>query len=156
MFLKRKKEQAMEPRKEERPAETVSEPAPALPEPDEAALEAQLRAIREIDPAVRAPEDLLRGGDTEALRGYLRLGLDLKDAYFLANRERLLAQAAARRSAEELQAGKAHLKASVSRGEGAPTVPAGEAALYRQLMPGLSEAEIRRHYGEDRKKYGSR
>ena len=124
----------------------------ALPTADSAEMERQLGLIREMDPKIDTLADVLRLDTAEAFRSYVRRGLDWKDAYLLANRERLLSDADERASVRRQKAGKAHLQPSVSRGEGAASVPVSELRFYRELLPGLSEAEYRRHYNEDRKR----
>lgn len=121
-------------------------------EPELAEIRAQMQAITAMDPKVKTPEDVLKLDTAERFRGYVRRGLDLKDAYLLANRERLLAEADERADQRRKKAGKAHLQATSARGEGAVSVPAAELRLYRELLPELGEAEIRRHYNEDRRK----
>ena len=118
---------------------------------DAAEMARQLAEIRALDPRMESLSDILKLPSAEAFRSYVRRGLDWKDAFLLANRERLLADAAERESLRQKRAGKAHLQPSVSRGEGAVSVPAPELRYYRELLPGLSEAEYRRHYNADRK-----
>ena len=129
--------------------EKTEEAAKKQAEPE---IEAQLRAIRQMDPKVNDISDILAMDTAERFRAYVHRGLDLKDAYLLANRERLLAAADERAGERRKQAGKAHLQATETRGEGARSVPAAELRLYRELLPELSEAEIRRRYNDDRRK----
>ena len=112
----------------------------------------QLAAVRELDPGVTSLADILKLETAERFRSYVRGGLDWKDAFLLANRERLFAAAEERAGLRCQKAGKAHLQASSARGEGSVSVPASELRLYRELLPGLSEAEYRRHFNEDRKR----
>lgn len=123
----------------------------ALPTADSAEMARQLAEIRALDPRMESLSDILKLPSAEAFRSYVRRGLDWKDAFLLANRERLLADAAERESLRRQRAGKAHLRPSVSQGEGAVSVPAPELRFYQELLPGLSEAEYRRHYNADRK-----
>ena len=118
---------------------------------DAAEMARQLAAIRELDPGMQSLSDILGLPSAETFRGYVRMGLDWKDAFLLANRERLFAEAEERAALRCRKAGKAHLQPSVSRGEGSVSVPAPELRLYRELLPGLGEAEYRKHYNEDRK-----
>ena len=119
---------------------------------DAAEMARQLAAIRELDPKMESLADILKLESAEKFRSYVRMGLDWKDAFLLAERERLLAEAEARGSLRSQKAGKAHLQASTSRGGGSVSVPAPELRLYRELLPGLSEAEYRRHFNEERKR----
>ena len=123
----------------------------ALPAEDSAEMARQLAAIREMDPKAESLSDILKLDTAEAFRGYVRRGLDWKDAFLLANRERLLSDAEERASLRRQKAGKAHLQPDRARGEGAVSVPAPELHFYRELLPGLSEAEYRKHYNAERK-----
>lgn len=51
-------------------------------------------------------------------------------------------------------AGKDHLGATNTRGQGSLSVPADEMALFRELNPGATDDEIRRFYNADRKRFG--
>ena len=115
-------------------------------------IEAQLKAIREMDPKIGTVADILALDTADSFRSYVHRGLDWKDAFLLANRERLLAEAAERGSELRRKAGKEHLQATSARGEGAATVPAAELRLYRELLPELSEADYRRHYNHERRR----
>lgn len=118
---------------------------------DAAEMARQLAEIRELDPKTESLSDILKLPTAERFRDYVRRGLDWKDAFLLANRERLFAEAEERAGLRSRKAGKAHLQASVSRGEGSVGVPAPELRLYRELLPGLSEADYRKHYNRVRK-----
>ena len=122
-----------------------------LPTADSAEMARQLTEIRALDPKLASLSDILKLDTAEAFRGYVRRGLDWKDAFLLANRERLLISTAEREELRRRKAGKAHLQPDRSRGEGAVSVPAPELQFYRELLPGLSEAEYRRHYNAERK-----
>ena len=115
-------------------------------------IEAQLKAIREMDPKIGTVADILALDTADSFRSYVHRGLDLKDAFLLANRARLLAEADERAGERRRKAAKAHLQATETRGEGIHNVPAAELRLYRELLPELSEAEIRRRYNDDRRK----
>lgn len=123
----------------------------ALPTADSAEMARQLAEIRALDPKMESLSDILRLDTAEAFRSYVRRGLDWKDAFLLANRERLLVSTAEQEELRRRKAGKAHLQPDRSRGEGAVSVPAPELRLYRELLPGLSEAEYRKHYNMDKK-----
>lgn len=115
-------------------------------------IEAQLRRIREMDPKIATVADILALDTADSFRSYVHRGLDFADAYLLANRERLLAEADERAGERRRRAAKAHLQPTETRGEGSRNVPAAELRLYRELLPELSEAEIRRSYNDDRRK----
>lgn len=123
----------------------------ALPTADSTEMARQLAAIRELDPEMQSLSDILKLPSAEKFRSYVRRGLDWKDAFLLANRERLFAEAEERAGRLCQKAGKAHLLASTTRGEGSVSVPASELHFYRELLPNLSEADYRKHYNEDRR-----
>lgn len=124
----------------------------ALPTADSAEMARQLAQIRALDPEMESLSDILKLDTAEVFRSYVRRGLDWKDAFLLANRERLLVSTAEREELRRRKAGKAHLQPDRPRGEGAASVPAQELHFYRELLPGLSEGDYRRHYNEDRKR----
>ena len=115
---------------------------------EEGQVNAQLARIRAMDPEMRDLGAILRSDAGESFRRYVGMGLDFVDAYTLAARERL--EEAARAKA----AGKDHLSATTSRGRGALSVPAGEMAIIRALLPDATDEEIRRYYNQDRKRFG--
>ena len=73
----------------------------------------------------------------------------------MAARERLeeLHSRRAEEKARAKAAGKDHLSATASRGRGSLSVPAGEMAIIRALLPDATDEEIRRYYNQDRKRF---
>lgn len=124
--------------------------------PEEEQVNAQLARIRAMDPEMRDLGDILRSDAGESFRQYVSMGLDFVDAYTLAARERLeeLRSRRAEENARAKAAGKDHLSATVSRGRGNLSVPAGEMAVIRALLPDATDEEIRRYYNQDRKRFG--
>ena len=117
---------------------------------------AQLAQIRAMDPEMRDLGDILSSDAGPKFRQYVSMGLDFVDAYTLAARERL-GELRDRRTAESIRskaAGKGHLSATSTRGQGAVSVPAGEMAVIRALLPDATDEEIRRYYHQDRKRFG--
>ena len=123
---------------------------------DDGQVNAQLARIRAMDPEMRALGAILRPGGGGSFRRYVGMGLDFVDAYTLAARERLeeLRARRAEDAARAKAAGKDHLSATTSRGRGALSVPAGEMAIIRALLPDATDEEIRRYYNQDRKRFG--
>ena len=117
---------------------------------------AQLARIREMDPEMEDLGAILRSEAGDRFRQYVDMGLDFVDAYTLAARERLeeLRTHRAEEAARAKAAGKDHLSATTSRGRGALSVPAGEMAIIRALLPDATDEEIRRYYNQDRKRFG--
>ena len=117
---------------------------------------AQLARIRAMDPEMRDLGDILSSDAGPRFRQYVSMGLDFVDAYTLAARERL-EELRDRRTADRIRAkaaGKGHLSATNTRGQGSVSVPAGEMAVIRALLPDATDEEIRRYYNQDRKRFG--
>ena len=101
--------------------------------------------IARLDPSVKSMEDIAAMPTAEAFRGYVAKVLGLEEAFYMANRraieERKLT--AARAAGISAAASKGHL-APLGGGGQAETVevPAEQKALYRELMPEATDAEI--------------
>ncbi len=125
---------------------------------DEELVLEQLARIRAMDPEMTDLGAILDSEAGESFRKYVGMGLDFVDAYTLAARERLW-ELRDRRMAENRRtkaAGKGHLSATSTRGRGGISVPAGEMAIIRALLPDATDEEIRRYYNADKKRFGSR
>ncbi len=140
------------------PLETLEdlerETPPADPEPlEEGRVQAELEEIRQLDPEMEDLGCILRSEAGERFRRYVRRGLNFVEAYELAARDRLegLRTLRSREAARLQAASKDHLAATATRGQGALPVPREELALYRELLPEATEAEIRRHYNTYRR-----
>ena len=117
---------------------------------------AQLALIRAMDPEMQDLGAILSSEAGPKFRQYVSMGLDFVDAYTLAAREKL-GELRDRRTAESIRAkaaGKGHLSATSTRGQGSVSVPAGEMAVIRALLPDATDEEIRRYYNQDRKRFG--
>lgn len=119
---------------------------------DRRMVDQQLAQIRQMDPAMKDLDAILASEAGEKFRSYVNMGLDFVDAYTLAAKDRLAGISANRAGAKG--AGKDHLSATSSRGQGALDVPPDELALFRELNPGASDAEIRSFYNKDKKRFG--
>lgn len=108
-----------------------------------------LAKITAIDPSITSVEDLMALPTADVIKENLAMGLDLYDAWFLTEKENILARAVeaelARRSST------AHLRPSESRGSGGEGVPAEQLELFRKLYPGEPEDEYIRYYRKYRK-----
>lgn len=114
-----------------------------------ARLDDELREIQRLDPSVNSLEDIMRGPGGQQFYGYVKSGLSYLDAFCLANRERLARQMAmaGRRQAQELERSKAHLTAAGgAQGPWSVGVPGDQLDLFRELNPGVSQAEIQNYY----------
>ena len=113
-------------------------------------LDEQMKQIGALNPEVRELGDLTKMPTYPRFYELVKKGLDLVDAYKLANIDSLtqgMAQAS-RQAALNSARSKDHLSPTATRGAGAVTVPSDELALYRELNPGMSEAEIQKHYNK--------
>ena len=119
-------------------------------------VEAELEEIRRMDPEKEDLGSILRSESGERFRRYVRRGLSFVEAYNLAARDRLdaLREDRGRERARLQAASKDHLSATGSRGTGGLPVPGDELALFRELLPEAGDAEIRRYYNADRKRFG--
>lgn len=116
-----------------------------------AAIDEQVRQIHEIDPTINEFADL---GKMENFKQFYDLArnhhLSLVDAYKLVNMDKLTQRRidAERQAARNAAAGKAHLTKNKPRGGGSTDipVPADVAEFYRELVPGISNADMQRDY----------
>lgn len=123
---------------------------------DNREVDRQLAEIRAMDPEMTDLGAILNSDAGPKFRQYVSQGLNFTDAYTLAARDKLATLAARRAGYAERAkaAGKDHLGATQTRGQGAVSVPSSVLALYRELNPGMTDAEIQKHYNADVKKFG--
>lgn len=105
--------------------------------------------IAKLDPTITDLEALIKSENGQKIYELYKQGNSLVDAYKVANLDKLMQRAAAAASAQKAASDKSrqHLKITQARGQGAIDVPESQMAMYRQLMPGATPAEIRKHYG---------
>ncbi len=147
-----------------RPVDSLEEleretpPVPGITPAESLRVEKDLEEIRRMDPEMQDLGHILRSENGERFRRYVNRGLSFVEAYTLAARERLngLREDRVREAARISAASKDHLNATSSTGLGALPVPGDEMALFRELMPGVPEEEIRRYYNADRKRFGTK
>lgn len=116
-----------------------------------AAIDDQVRQIHELDPTINEFADL---GKMPNFQKFYELArnhkLSLVDAYKLVNMDKLTQRRvdAERQAARNAAAGKAHLTKNKPRGGGSADipVPADVAEFYRELEPGISNADMQRDY----------
>lgn len=115
-------------------------------------LDSQLKEISSIDPDIKGIEDLMAQPNYETIRGYVRKGLSIVEAYKLTNMDKLSGKtaAAATQAVYNKVASKDHLTSSAARGQGEIPVPKGVMEQYRKLTK-LSDKEIREHYAKQTK-----
>ena len=132
------------------------ETRPAAPKVTKAEIDAQLAEIKALDPEMTNLGAILQSENGEKFREYVSRGLNFVDAYTLAARDRLAELAAGRgsKAAQAKAAGKNHLTGTRTRGGGDVMVPEETKAMYKMLMPDMSDEEIQKAYNADVKKYG--
>ena len=135
--------------------EVIRQSEAAQKQQDEAAarskIDAQIAEIHKLDPGINTVQDLLNMPNAKAFYEYARKGYELKDAYYLANREQLQTAAAdaAKQQALNNARGKEHLRATGNaRGSGAIAVPKEDMAMFRHFNPNATEAEIQAFYNK--------
>lgn len=125
--------------------ETMRERARRAQDAAQVTIRQQLDLIARLDPSVKSMEDIAAMPTAEAFRGYVAKGLGLEEAFCLANRKAIEERklTAARAAGISAAASKGHL-APLGGGGQAETVevPAEQKALYRELMPEATDAEI--------------
>ena len=111
-------------------------------------VEAQLKEIQGMDPAIKTLQDLSKMETYPKLYDMVKRGYSIVDAYKLANYDALTNRAAeaSRKAAVTAVQSKQHLTTTKSRGDGAVSVPESVLEEYRVLNPGASREEIQKHY----------
>lgn len=112
---------------------------------------AALQAIRQLDPTVKGFEDIINNPHFAEIEQRWKKGYSLEDAYYLANRIELSQkkQAAAKQQVINQATGKKHLKPTGNNGAGEDVqVPSDVMAMYREMNPKATEAEIRKNYAK--------
>lgn len=113
-----------------------------------------LSEINRLDPSVRSFDDLKKLPTFPEFDRMVRRGYTLSDAFRLANFDRLRQQYALASAQEARNSihSRSHLRASSGHAGDAPAaVPADILAQYRALNPGVSDAEIRKHWERTQK-----
>ena len=114
----------------------------------------QLTEIRKLNPNIQSVRDLTTMESYPQLYAMVQRGYDLADAYRLANFAELSKReaGAARQSAINAVKSKSHLAPVAERsGTAEIVVPEETKQLYRQLNPGVTDDEIKRHYAKSHK-----
>ena len=116
--------------------------------------ESELEKIREIDPTIRNAEDLFASENEAAMTELIKKNYSISDAYFIANREKLMERAASAGAQQTRNnaANKGHLNANSPHGTGGITVPEDVMSEFRLINPNASDDEIRAFYQRDLKR----
>lgn len=118
-----------------------------------------IAAISAEFPEIKSLDDIARMPTAGRFNELVQKGIGIEDAFFLANRQELdqRRRAASRQAAINAAQSKRHLSAGVS-GETAEAVdvPADMAESYREMMPGATDAQIRKAYASYLKSIGKK
>ena len=116
------------------------------------AIEADVAAISQMDPNIRTLEDLSKTQEFAAIQKRVQGGMTLLDAYRLETWDKQMRarNAAAEQAAVNKQKSKDHLRKTTERGKGDEPVPSDVLQMYRDMMPGITDAEIRKHWNRKR------
>lgn len=137
--------------------QAAAQAARAAQERANAAIQKSLAAIGAEFPDIKSLDDIARMPTAPRFNELVQKGLGLEDAFFLANRQELdqRRRAASRQAAISAAQSKVHLNAGVA-GETADAVdvPADMAESYREMMPGATDAQIRKAYASYLKSIG--
>lgn len=113
-----------------------------------------IREISKFDSDIKSFDDLYKSEHFAQVNEMVNRGYSLPDAYRLANMDKLMQrkQAAAKQQVINQATGKQHMRATGQNGAGADLqVPADVLSIYREMMPGMTDAQIREHYNKTKK-----
>lgn len=151
--LKGMVEEAVKPLREQVQKQSLtgmSEMAKTVNRQAEAVIRQSVENIRaQYGAEVQSVQDILALPTGRAFSEYVKKGLSLEDAYYLANRESAdkHRMAAAKQAGINQAAGKRHMRSPErAAGELPYTATAEEAAAYREMMPEATDAEINAAY----------
>jgi len=113
-------------------------------------LDEQIQEIAKLDPSISTVQDLMQRPEYQQVYNLVRKGNSIVDAYKLVYFDKLTANAstAAKQAALNSANSKEHLTATTARGAGSLTVPADVKAMYKSMMPDVTDAEIQEHYNK--------
>lgn len=113
------------------------------------AIRTSLKNISAMDPGVKTLEDIAALPTAGRFNELVQKGIGLEDAFYLANRQAIDTRRAAAAKAAALNgaSNRRHLD-PVPTGSGKQTVevPAEQAEMFREMMPGATDEEIRTAY----------
>lgn len=139
--------------------QAAAQAARAARERADAAIRKSLTAISAEFPEIKTLDDIAAMPTAGRFNELVQKGLGLEDAFYLANRQELdqRRRAASRQAAISAVRSKSHLNAGVA-GEAAEAVdvPADMAESYREMMPGATDAQIRKAYASYLKSIGKK
>lgn len=111
----------------------------------------EIKKISEMDPDIKSVEDLEALPEYDIILDLVARGYEPSDAYRSVYFDKIVSLAAERGKRQEraASASKSHLVPDKHRGSGGGsgvTVPKDIEKMYRDMIPGMSAAEISRHY----------
>lgn len=114
-------------------------------------LDSQIKEISEFYPEVKSLEDIAKMDTFQSFDRYVRSGMNLVDAFRLANFDALVGKgaAASRQAAINSAKSTGHLipvGGGASGPEGEAEIPKAELELWQDMYPGLSYKELRTKY----------
>ena len=130
---------------------SAQERARAVNEQAQEAIGAFVKGISAEWPEIKSMDDIAAMPTAEEFNEYVQMGLPLDKAFYLANRKEIESRkiAAAKTAAIHGAAGKSHLDPLPAGGGSEPVeVPAAMRDAYREMMPGATDAEIRKAYAK--------
>ena len=113
----------------------------------------ELAEIRKMDPAIQSVQDIVAMPTGAKFVELVHKGNSFVDAYRLANFDALQnrSRAAGEQAARNAAAGLQHQQRTQQQGKGQATVPPGVKQWYRELNPGMTDAEIAADYNKRQK-----
>lgn len=112
-------------------------------------MNAELRVIGGLNPAIKTVDDLLKDPSIDRVMHRCKTtGCTVSEAYKLENWDSIVSGAnrkGAQAAYKSVQS-RSHLRSTAQRGSGGIQVPEKVAQSYRRLFPGISDAEIAKHY----------
>lgn len=112
------------------------------------AVAAEMQKITAIDPTIKSLEDIAKMSTAKDFNRYVQMGNTLEDAFYLANRKDLEQKrlAAAKQTAINQTRSKQGLFSGAGEGAAGVSVPAEQAAAYREWFPDATEEEIAKNW----------
>lgn len=114
----------------------------------QSAIAAEIQKITAIDPAVKSLEDISKMPTAADFNRYVQRGNTLEEAFYLANRKDIEQRrlAAAKQTAINQTRSKQGLLSGAGEGAAGVSVPAEQAAAYRDWFPNATDEEIAKNW----------
>lgn len=114
------------------------------------AIAAEMQKITAIDPSVKSLEDIAKMSTATEFNRYVQRGNTLEEAFYLANRKDIEQKrlAAAKQTAINQTRSKQGLLSGAAEGAPGISVPAEQAAAYREWFPDATDEEIVKNWSK--------